>query len=164
MSTPLSRQRSRWWKVIGYEVWMLRGMITIPANHSFRHDVRLDNCVSDNALLHIRNLCDFCTSPKSGDIKPSDLFDNYATGPTYRVLRRLMGRVDKKYGKPVRKPSPRAGQGSARWAFNKKLAHPTKTRGRKFDYTRYANRVLPALQDVIAEIERIRGQRLETLL
>jgi hypothetical protein len=140
-------------------------VLSIP-NLSFRHDVRLDNCVNENALLHIRNLCDFCTSGRSNDIKPSDLFDDYAKDPKkYRVLRRLMRRVDKKYGKPVRKPSPpRAGQGSARWAFNKKLAHPTKTRGRKFDYTRYANRVLPALQDVIAEIERIRKRRLETLL
>ena len=47
---------------------------------------------------------------------------------------------------------------TARWAFNKKLAHPTKGRGASFTYTRYLNRVLPVLQDVIAEIERLRGK------
>jgi hypothetical protein len=99
--------------------------------------------------MHIRNLCDFCTSGHPDDIKPSDLFDDFATDPQYRVLRRLLRRLGKKYG--------RGGQGSARWAFNKKLAHPTKIRGTKFDYTRYANRVLPVLQEVIAELERIRG-------
>jgi hypothetical protein len=67
-----------------------------------------------------------------------------------------MRRVDKKYGKAGRKAGPRTGQGSARWAFNKKLAHPTKGRGASFTYTRYLNRVLPVLQDVIAEIERLR--------
>jgi hypothetical protein len=156
MSTPVSRHRRRWWKVIAYEVWMLRGMTSIPANHPIRGDQRLANSVDENILLHTRSFCDFCTSGRSSDIKPSDLFDNYATDPQYRVLNRLMRRLDRKYA--------RGGKGSARWAFNKKLAHPTKVRGASFNYTRYAMRVLPVLQDVIAELERIRGRGLESLL
>jgi hypothetical protein len=156
MSTPVPRHRSRWWKVIAYEVWMLRGMISIPANHPIRGDQRLANSVNENVLLHMRNLCDFCTSIKTNDIKPSDLFDNYTTDPQYRVLNQLIRRLGKNYGK--------GGKGSARWAFNTKLAHPTKLRDTSFNYTRYVRRVLPVLEDVIAEIERIRGQRFESLL
>jgi len=63
-----------------------------------------------------------------------------------------MRRLDRKYGK--------GGKGSARWAFNKKLAHPAKVRIRFFVYTRYVNRVLPVLQEIISEIERLRGRRL----
>jgi hypothetical protein len=48
MSTPLSRHRRRWWKVIVYEVWMLRAMISIQANHPIRGDERLANSVSEN--------------------------------------------------------------------------------------------------------------------
>jgi hypothetical protein len=55
MSTPVPRHRSRWWKVIAYEVWMLRGMISIPANHPIRGDQRLANSVNENVLLHMRN-------------------------------------------------------------------------------------------------------------
>ena len=131
-------------------------MISIPANHPARRDPRLNNSVNENVLLHIRNLCDFCTSRRPDAIKPSDFFDNYTTDAQYRVLRRLLRHLDKKYG--------RGGKGSARWAFNTKLAHPTKVRREGFNDTRYAMRVLPVLQDVIAEIERILGRRLESLL
>jgi hypothetical protein len=158
MSTPLSRRRRHWWGVIAYEVWMLRGMVavlTIP-NHPFRHDVRLNNSVNENVVLHIRNLCDFCTSPHADDIKPSDLFDNYAKDPKYKGLQRLIRRLHKKYGTNR--------QGCVRWAFNKKLAHLTKTRGTKFTYTRYAMRVLPVLEDVFTEIERLKGRSFESLL
>jgi hypothetical protein len=81
MSIPLSRHSRRWWKVIAYEVWMLRAMISIPANHPIRRDEQLANSVSENTVLHMRNLCDFCTSPNSGDIRPKDLVDNFPTDP-----------------------------------------------------------------------------------
>ena len=132
---------------------MLRGMAAIPSNHPLRSNELLNNSFNENVLLHTRNLCDFCTSKNPNDIKPSDLFDNYDTAPEYRVLRQLMRRICKKYGK--------SGKGSARWAFNKKLAHPTKQRGLSFNYTRYLDRVHPILQDIVAEIgrlERLRGR------
>ena len=130
-------------------------VLTIP-NHPFRHDVWLNNSVSENVVLHIRNLCDFCTSPHADDIKPSDLFDNYAKDPKYKGLQRLIRRVHKKYGTNR--------QGCVRWALNKKLAHSTKTRGTKFTYTRYAMRVLPVLEDVFTEMERLKGRSFESLL
>jgi hypothetical protein len=120
-------------------------MVSIPANHPIRNDLRFNNCVNENVILHARNLCDFCTSPNPNDIKPSDLFDNYEKDPKYRLLRRLVRRVQQKYRK--------RGKGSV------KLAHPTKTRSTRFDYTRHLQRVRPALEDLIAEIERIRGRR-----
>jgi hypothetical protein len=53
---------------------MLRGMISIPANHPIRGVDRLNNSLNENIVLHTRNLCDFCTSGRRNDIKPSDLF------------------------------------------------------------------------------------------
>jgi hypothetical protein len=129
---------------------MLRRMVailTIP-NHPFRHDVRLNNSVNENVVLHIRNLCDFCTSPHADDIKPSDLFDNYAKDPKYKGLQRLIRSLHKSTGQTAK---------DVRWAFNKRLAHPTKARGTKFTYTRYAMRVLPVLEDVFTEMERLKG-------
>lgn len=130
-------------------------MINISANHPIWDDPWLGNSVKESGLLHARNLCDFCTSPHPNNIKPSDLFfSDYATGPQYRKLRRLIGRLDKKYGK--------GGQGSVRWAFNKKLAHPTKGRGASFNYSRYLIRVLPVLEEVIAELESLRHHGFES--
>jgi hypothetical protein len=156
MNTPTPRHRGRWWKVIAYEVWMLREMVGIPANHPIRRDLRFNNSVNENALLRIRNLCDFSTSTHSNDIKPEDLFDNYATDLKYKRLNQLVRRLDKKHWK--------GGQGSVRWAFNKKLAHPTKVRSASFKYARYVERVLQTLKDVIAEMERVKGRSFESLL
>ncbi len=126
---------------------MLREALGVPLNDPRRSDWLFDNMATEAIVLHARNLCDFCTSPKANDIKPSDLFDNYGADRTYTQLRRLVRRLDMKYG--------RGGKGSARWAFNKMLAHPTKSRGQSFNYTRYLNRILPALRDVIAELARL---------
>lgn len=150
MSAPSLRNRNRWWRVIGYEVWMFGIMAKIPRDHPLRSNAPFNNSITENVVLHTRNLCDFCTSSRDDDIKPDDLFDGYASDRRYERLRRLMRRLDKKYGK--------GGKGSARWAFNKKLAHPTKARGTSFEYTRYLNRVDPTLQEIISEMKRLRGR------
>ena len=65
-------------------------MVGIPANHPIRRDLRFNNSVNENALLRIRNLCDFSTSTHSNDIKPEDLFDNYAMDLKYKRLNQLV--------------------------------------------------------------------------
>jgi hypothetical protein len=145
MPTSTAVLRRGWWHVIGYEVSMLRWLNSIQADHPSPSS----NLITEGRVLHVRNLCDFATSKKANDIKPPDMFDNYDIDARYKQLERFRRRLDKKYG--------RGGKGSARWAFNKKLAHPTKVRGTHFDYTRYLSRVLPALDDFITEIESLRG-------
>jgi hypothetical protein len=152
---PIAVDRNRWWVVIGYEVSMfrgllgLRGLITVQSEDPQSSVWLLGNIIPESKVLHTRNLCDFCTSRRTDDIKPSDLFDNYDTDQKYETLRRLMKCLDQQYGT--------SDEGSARWAFNKKLAHPTKERGEGFDYTPFLDRVVPVLQDIIVEIETLRG-------
>jgi hypothetical protein len=151
----LIRDRRKWWSVIGYEVSMfrgllgLRGQIFIQSEDDPQSSVCLvGNIITESKVLHTRNLCDFCTSPRPDDIRPSDLFDNYDTDQKYETLIGLMKRLSQHYGK---------GEGSSRWAFNKKLAHPTKERAESFNYTPFLDRVVPVLLEIIREIETLRG-------
>jgi hypothetical protein len=107
-------------------------------------------------VLHTRNLCDFCTSERGNDIKPSDLFDDYDADPKYERLRSLIEHLREQYG-------DWKTQGAPRWVFDKMLAHPTKERRTSFDYTRSLNRVLPVLNDIIGEMETLRGHRFAVL-
>ena len=120
-------------------------------NISVKADQLLANSITETKILHTRNLCDFCTSTRRNDIKPSDLFDNYDADPRYKTLRELTKLLDQEYGKSDR-------HGDARWTFNKMLAHPTKERGTSFDYTSSLQRVAPMLHDIIRELETLRGR------
>jgi hypothetical protein len=140
--------RSRWWVVIGYEVEMLQQLINIPSQDPATKSWVLRNSITEGKVLHTRNLCDFCLSKLDSDIKPSDLFDNYDIEQKYQTLMALIEQLRQKYGKD---------EGSARWAFNKMLAHPTKERGERFEYGPFLDRVLPVLQEIMREIHRLRG-------
>lgn len=145
MNTPIA-DRSRWWGVIAYEVSMFRWAISI----SVKGDPLLANGITETKILHTRNLCDFCTSTRPNDIKPSDLFDGYDTHARYKRLRELTKLLNQEYGKSGR-------DGDARWTFNKMLAHPSKERGLSFDYTSSLQRVVPVLNDIIHELEILRA-------
>jgi hypothetical protein len=126
----------------------LRGQIFIQSEDPQSSVWLVGNIISESKVLHTRNLCDLCTSSHTDDIKPSDSFDNYDTDQKYETLRGLMKRLDQQYGK---------GEGSARRAFNTKLAHPTKERGESFDYIPFLDQVVPVLLEIIREIETLRG-------
>jgi hypothetical protein len=131
---------------------MLRGLSIInisPDQNDPLHGV-LKNRISEGRVLHTRNLCNFCTSTLATDIRPSDLFDNYDADPKYKPLREHMKRLAQNYGRRKERSTPR-------WAFNKMLAHPTKDRGKGFDYSPFLNRVVPILHDIIGELETLRG-------
>ena len=159
MSAPIAVDRSRWWGTIEYEVSMfrgvpeLRGLDIISPRNPKRSLWLLSNSITEGRVLHTRNLCDFCTSKdiRDRDIKPSDLFDNYDTDSKYNRLKGLLQRLDQRYG---RSNDPK----SARWAFNKKLAHPTKERGEGFNYDPLLNCVVPVIEEIIAELETLRGR------
>jgi len=156
VSTPLNAERRRWWCVIGYEISMfrglrgLRGLSIIPAEHPQHTAWLLANCISETVVLHTRNLCDFCTSSRTDDIKPRDLLDNYATDAKYEKLKGLIECLARQYGTNH--------EGHVRWVFNKMLAHPTQERGKAFSYAPFLDQIVPALESVIEEIETLRGR------
>lgn len=160
MTTTIAAKRRRWWGVIGYEVEMLRGLrglrvlqgwVSDPSEDPRRTGWLLTMSINEGRVLHTRNLCDFCTPKYETDIRPCDLFDNYDTDPEYETLRGLIKRLGEQYDKKDDEGK------SARWAFNKMLAHPTKERGKGFDYTPFLDRVLPVLEEIIRELE-LRGR------
>jgi len=106
--------------------------------------------IIEGRILHTRNLCDFCTSTRTNDIKPCDLFVNYDTDSKYDRLKGLMKCLAQQYGNNT--------EGNVRWAFNKMLAHPTKERDNQFNYDLFLDRVVPVLQDIIGEMETLRGR------
>jgi hypothetical protein len=158
MSAPTAAdRRPQWWSVIGYEVSMLRGLqelegfrIIPPTKDPVRSSWLLRNNTIEGRVLHTRNLYDFCTSKQNRDIKPSDLFDDYNTDPKYDTLKRLTKHLAQQYGNNV--------PGNPRWAFNKMLAHPTKERDSDFNYDPFLERVVPVLQEIIGEMETLRGR------
>ena len=141
----------RWRKVIGYEVRMLYDTVNFPSEDKARQHCVVRNMVAESMVLHTRNLCDFCTSTRSSDIKPLDLFGNFVGAPEYEELRRLLRLVGEAYGRNT--------EGTPKWAFNKMLAHPTKERRDNFEYGPYLNRVFPLLHRVILEIVRLEEAR-----
>jgi hypothetical protein len=147
MPGPTRAVRRRWWGVIAYEVQMFRAMSSSRASHQLAQ-----NALAESLILHARNLCDFCLSPDPNDITLRDLFDNLANDSKYANLRKLTDRLDKKYGRSKNRRS-------ARWAFNKKLAHPTKERSTHYEYTPRLNRVRPTIFAVIDEIESLRRRK-----
>jgi len=156
MSTPVAVDRDRWWGVIEYEVSMFLGLpelrgVGITSPNPKRSGWLLGNSITEGRVLHTRNLCDFCISKDVRDIVSSDLFDNYDTDSKYDTLKGLLQRLDQQYGASN-------DQNSARWTFNKMLAHPTKERGESFHYARFLNRVVPILKVIIAELETLRGR------
>lgn len=159
MITEVSDQE-RWWLVIGYEVKMLRALTTrgSPINVASADPQQtmwlLNNLMTEGKALHTRNLCDFCTSAKPTDIKPSDVFNNYYTDQKYTRLRNLIEDLKQQYGKGDE-------ENSARWVFNKMLAHPTKERGTSFEYGPHLTRIWLTLWKIIDELEALRRQSFE---
>ncbi len=139
----IEERRNLWWCVIAYEVTMLRWAISAQPL-----DVLAKNFITENKILHARNLCDFCTSTRKNDIKPADLFDSFDDDLKYTKLRELLRSLSRQYGN--------GREGDVKWTFNKMLAHPTKERGKNFDYTTFLDRISPVLGEIIAEIESLR--------
>lgn len=146
--------REAWWSVIKYEVNMLRALNNVNLSvDGPQIQWIFDNLITEGKVLHTRNLCDFCTSRKPSDIKICDLFDNYSTDDKYRKLRELVELLIQGYGKSDQ-------VNSSRWVFNKMAVHPTKERGMGFDYNFHLKQVWPVLQNIIDELELLRGQPL----
>ena len=101
MTTTIAAKRCRWWRAIGYEVSMLRGLrglrdfevcVSTPSSKD-RTAWLLRNIITEGQVLHTRILCDFCTSTNLNDIRPQDFFDNYDTDLKYDKLKELVKRL-----------------------------------------------------------------------
>jgi hypothetical protein len=143
--------RQAWLDVIGYEVWMLgetykMQVVQVPLFIT----QAVQNAITESGVLHARNLCNFCAGPwQNDDIKPSDLFENHYISWEYIWLQKLIGDVATTYnGAAVDGKSPR-------WAFNKKLAHPTQDRGLGFNYEPFLKLVYPKIKLLAEEIGRL---------
>ena len=157
MTTTIAADRGRWWVVIEYEVSMFRGLPEIgelgivSAKNPKRNGWLVSNSIVEGRVLHTRNLCEFCTSTDARDIRPCDLFDNYDTDSKYNTLKGLLQRLETLYGRSH-------DETRARWAFNTKLAHPTKARAESFDYGPLLSGVVPIIEEIIAKLENLRGR------
>jgi len=127
---------------------MLTGLRNIPSQDPVRINPIMRNSITEGIVLHTRNLCDFCTSTDSRDIRPADLVDDYNHDPKYTKLRDLMSLLKDKYDADTDPKNPN----STRQIFNRRLAHPTKSRGLHFEYAPYLDRVLPVLQEIANEM------------
>jgi hypothetical protein len=110
----------------------------------------LRNAVEESAVLHTRILCEIFLSPgrEPDDIHLSQLFSDWHSSEFSRV-REIIDKLREQYGKRRWKDSPC-------WIFNKMMAHPTDNRSDHYDYTPILNGLRPVIQEMIAEIERLR--------
>jgi len=117
------------WKIIAYEVRMLRATYEIVLNpaavaqlEQLQKETKvLTNAVEESAVLHTRSLCDVFL-PYRGiepdDILLSRLFSDWHTDARYRKIKAMINELRKRYGTRTKKLSPC-------WTFNKMMAHPT---------------------------------------
>jgi hypothetical protein len=146
------------WTVVKYEVKMFNASHKILFKRSYfiRLPYSLKNAVEEAAVLHTRNLCEIILCrprPPSfeDDILLSDLFADWPN-PRYQKLKEMTARLDELYGS-------RKKQGTPCWTFNKHMAHSTTKRGHEFDYREILNELHPHIQEIIAEIQRLRGKQ-----
>jgi hypothetical protein len=147
------------WVVFEYEVEMFLStrfilQHTVEGDETICHWIR--NALSESAVLHARNLVEILRKTKShkDDIVLQDLL------PDWRNSNGLVSELDS-LGTAYCEDQP----GTARWAFNKKLAHATLHRTDSFDYTPLLNQLDPIIISLLIEISQLANRpRLAVLL
>jgi hypothetical protein len=151
----MARGADHSWDVVAYEVRMFRATYEIVLEPDTLKKLRKvwANAVEESAVLHTRILCEVFLSRgiDQDDIQVSKLFPAWDTDNRYDSVKQSINRLRRKYGSAQRSGSPC-------WIFNKMMAHPTAHRGKSYDYTAILADLEPILQDVIADIERLRGR------
>ena len=138
-------QASDPWGIIEYEVKMFAAMYKVLCNPPAfaRLPYALKNAVEESAVLHARILCEIFLSRAQHE--PDNL-------PLSKLFLAMKGKLGTLYGTNKKKNTPC-------WAFNKMLAHATSHRGRKYDYRDILADLRPVIQEMIDEIECLRGVR-----
>jgi hypothetical protein len=144
------------WVIIAYEVRMFYATYEVVLSPAALNQLPkvLANAVEESAVLHTRILCDVFLSKATGpdDIQLSQLFPGLYRDIRYYKLKRKIGDLGRRYGTAQR-------QGSKCWIFNKMMAHPTAHRGDSYDYTAILRDLRPVIEEIIGEIESLRGSR-----
>jgi len=78
------------------------------------------------------------------------LFPDWHRNSKYDRIKEIIRDLRKLYGTAQK-------LGSHCWVFNKMMAHPTAHRGHSYDYTEILRSLGPPIQEIIAEIELLRG-------
>jgi hypothetical protein len=142
------------WDVVAYEIRMFYATYEIALDPiAFGKLSKVyANAIEESAVLHTRILCDVFLSRGLGDddIKLSRLFPDWYSHNRYGRIKGRINALRRLYGSAQQ-------EGSDCWVFNKMMAHPTAHRGKSYDYTEILQRLQPAIEDVIAEIERLRA-------
>ena len=153
-SDEMSRAARHAWVVIAYEIRMFNATYEIVLNAAAldRLPKVLANAVEESAVLHTRILCDVFLSKSRGgdDIQLSHLFLDWNRNVKYDKIKEIIHDLRRLYGQ-AQKP------GSHCWVFNKMMAHPTAHRSNSYDYTAILRSLCPVIQEIVAEIESLRG-------
>ena len=144
------------WDVIAYEVRMFHATYGVILNSNKIKNLSnvIANAIEESAVLHTRILCDVFLNKgmDPDDIQLSTLFPIWYTNTKYQRIKRLASALRKAYGSAQKLGSPC-------WVFNKMMAHPTAHRGKSYDYTTILENLEPMIQNIISEIEHLRGDR-----
>ncbi len=151
MTSKKSRsEKSRAWKVVGYEVLMFLG-----TDHVRKHlrggtgpnTQIIKNALVESSLLHMRILADIFLSrgKQPDDIHLERL--GFSVGEEDVTLTDKVNALERVYGKSsVRE--------SVCWTINKMLAHPTMHRSESHDYSDVFNKLDQPLGSIIEYIYR----------
>lgn len=105
------------------------------------------NATVESLLLHTRIVSDILISKGSekDDIVLKALLPEWCDSKEGKVL---IERLKTTYGKRDEKDSPC-------WVINKMLAHPTRWRKDRFDYSKFMKQIEPLIFNLLSEIEKV---------
>jgi hypothetical protein len=144
---------------MSYEAYMLATALQLHPT-----DQLSQNLVTEERVLHMRNLCNFCKPQRDTDLTPAHLFADYGKTPDYKPLGDAITEATSTYlyeTREVELPSGKNARISSKIAFDTMLAHPSEERGEGFNYEPF---VLPlwlklkAVTDAIKSLAQNRGR------
>jgi len=140
------------WIVFDYEIQMYFETRNLLRHLSLNKPNDVINTITKNAtveslLLHTRIVTDILISKGSekDDIVLKNLLPEWCNSESGKTL---IDKLKAAYGKRDEDNSPC-------WIINKMLAHPTRWRTDRFDYSKPLNKIEPLIFDVLSGIEQV---------
>ena len=142
------------WQAFEYEVLMFhetRARLRKPSSDGSSDDI-LRNALVESSLLHTRVLVDALLGrqDKPDDVTLNRLLPASASSSDLQVS---LCRLTQAYGTSDQ-------QGKPCWTLNKRLAHLTRVRGNRFDYSALYATLDPIVGETLREVARIAGRPL----
>ena len=145
MTSPASSATDLW-DIVSYEAEMLFGLDRILNSdlfHQYPEIVRY--ALVESTCLHIRILVDIMLSKNSAGKDDDITLGQLGLGQLIQDSEAIK-ELRKAYG-------DRRTEGSPCWTLNKMLAHPTRKRGKDYDYTNLIKQLLPLIKSVWQQID-----------